>query len=122
SFETGHRSRNTRRPPANDAVARCIPIRTDVHVPVRFSRRAFAEIEATGLTIRQAHQHESSSAKISGVGMGNRESESYCDCRGYGITSALQNRQTGIRGDWLLRDHHAMPGLNRLFRAKDSCE
>ena len=68
------------------------------------------------LALAEADDHVAAAADIAGAGIGDRHREAGGDRGVDRIAAALQHREADAGGARLLRDHHAVAGLDRAFR------
>ena len=73
------------------------------------SGSGFAEIDKIAFAIRKPDQQETSAADVARRRMRHSQRKTDSDGRVHGIASVLQNSESDIGGNWLLRDDHAVP-------------
>ena len=113
-FQPANRARNTRGPPADQAVPRWLARGVEVHVMCRSTRSGFAEVDECRASVGKTGQQKPSSADVSSEGVGHRKGERDRDRGVHGVAASLQHGHARVGRIGLLRHDHCVAGPDRL--------
>ena len=114
--KSAHRSGHTARPPSHNAVAGRLPLRIEVHIAARLARSLLAKVDEVCLSSRRPQQRKASAANIAGRRIRHRERKRNRHGGVISIAATLQNCNTHIGRNRLLRHHHRLPRPHRFSR------
>ncbi len=118
-FETANAAGHARRSPSDDAIARRLTARVQIHVTRSRARGLLTKIDEGGAAIGHADEHETAPANIAGERIRYRQGETDGDGGVNSITPSLKNRDANIGCVRLLCDNHYVARADRLARTKD---